>query len=1053
MMDDTNTEVTQTPSSEFTPPRHWIAPEELKAGYWADPKNIEKRGQEFHEKPVEYLEMMDKSGKTGMARREFLTVMGASMAMASLSCARRPVHKIIPYVVKPEEVTPGVANYYATTCTECSVGCGTIAKNREGRPIKIEGNPDHPMNRGALCAKGQASLMNLYDPDRLKGPYQQGRGAGGKEITWTDVDNQVLGKLKSGARVRILSREINSETTQRLVGDFLRAYPGSLVEFDVLGDSDLVDAQAESYGAGVVPDYRFDKADLIVSFGADFLGTWVSPVEFSAQWAKNRKLAGQDGAKAHLSKLVVFESTMTITGAAADQRIAIRPSEAHQVALAIAHDLIVSRKVSRFAGDGAVQSALASYTPEAVATETGIEGGAARIREMARDLWAARGKSLVVGGGLAARTPAGSALQVAVNLLNSALENEGVTVDGTANTRAAKSGTAAFRKLMADLNAGQVDVLILNRVNPLFTLPTSGFDKAMAKAGMVIAIADRIDETAAQADLVLADHHSLENWGDHSPRRGLRSLQQPTIAPLHDTRSFQDNLLSWVKGSGKAAGLALSSVDWHTYLQSAWKDVFAEAKPGGSFEQFWEGSLRAGVLVTPTGRPSARAFRAASLSAVPKFNGGASHFPLQMALYESIAMGDGANANNPWAQELPDPVSSVTWDNFLNVAPKTAEAMNIQENDVVLVDNGNFKAELPVHVQPGMHPGVVSSAVGWGRRAVGKVGNGAGVDVFPFASWTGDTLAFSGGEVKISKTGRVYRLAATQWHFATENRPVINDITLADYKKNPAHESHTDPHLRLSPVPTLWPTHTYAGYRWGMAIDLNSCTGCGACMIACQAENNIPVVGRDQVRVSRIMHWIRIDRYYSGSVDNPDVIFQPMMCQHCENAPCETVCPVLATMHDHEGLNVQAYNRCVGTRYCQNNCPYKVRRFNFFDHWKNYEGTMNLAWNPDITVRTRGIMEKCTFCVQRIRDAKDKAKDQGVVVADGSFKTACQQTCPTEAIVFGNVNDAQSKAQKMRTDPRAFRSLEILNAKPMISYLTKVRNKAASAHGGGEHHG
>ncbi|NDD91328.1 4Fe-4S dicluster domain-containing protein [bacterium] len=357
--------------------------------------------------------------------------------------------------------------------------------------------------------------------------------------------------------------------------------------------------------------------------------------------------------------------------------------------------------------------------------------------------------------------------------------------------------------------------------------------------------------------------------------------------------------------------------------------------------------------------------------------------------------------------------------------------------------------ELPVNIQPGLHSQTIAVAVGYGRRAVGKVGDGVGVDVFPATKVNGELLAFSGQTLRVRPTGRYYKLAQTQWHNQTENRPIINDISLAEYKKDASAANHTDPHLRLKEVPSIWPMHDYSkGYQWGMTIDLNACTGCGACTIACQAENNVPVVGRENVRISREMHWIRIDRYYSGTPDQPSVVFQPMLCQHCENAPCETVCPVLATVHSDDGLNQQIYNRCVGTRYCSNNCPYKVRRFNFFDHWKAYEGTLNMVWNPEVTVRSRGIMEKCTFCVQRIRDSRDKSVLEGRHIRDGELKTACQQTCPTEAIAFGNINDKYSQVSKLRDHPRAFRVLEVLNTKPRISYMSKVRNvEAPSSHG------
>jgi molybdopterin-containing oxidoreductase family iron-sulfur binding subunit len=489
------------------------------------------------------------------------------------------------------------------------------------------------------------------------------------------------------------------------------------------------------------------------------------------------------------------------------------------------------------------------------------------------------------------------------------------------------------------------------------------------------------------------------------------------------------------------------SADWHAYLMGNWKET---RHKGGDFETFWENSLKVGALPSVLGKSSPRAFRSGSISVIPKYavqpqkdgkNG------LILALYETVALRDGRQANNAWLQEMPDPISSITWDNYLNVGTQTAAQLGVKEHDVVQVRAADVTVELPVHVQPGMHPNAVSVGVGYGRRSVGKVGNETGVDVFPIVLVENGHAVFSGHPVTVTKTGRFYQLASTQWHTVTENRPVINDISLAEYRQRPNAAMETDPELRLEKVPTMWPRHEYKGYRWGMSIDLNSCTGCGACVIACQSENNIPVVGRDQVRVSRNMQWMRIDRYYSGSAENPEMVFQPMLCQHCENAPCETVCPVLATVHDDEGLNVQAYNRCVGTRYCQNNCPYKVRRFNFFDHWKSYEGTMNMVWNPDVTVRSRGIMEKCTFCIQRINEVKSNAKDDHRKVRDGELQTACQQTCPTNAIVFGDINDAKTAVSKLREHPRAFRVLEGLATMPVISYQTKVRNVARAEKG------
>lgn len=1052
-----------TSPETFVPPRHWIGPEELEASYWQDAQAQEKRGQEFYEKPVEYLDQVEKLGKGGLARREFLTVMGASMAMASFSCARRPVHKIIPYVVRPEEITLGVPNWYASTCKECGAGCGILAKTREGRPIKLEGNPDHPVNQGRLCARCQASILGLYDPDRMKAPVSRGRAAGGStEITWPQADAKIQEQLKSIAagagQVRIFSETLQSDATRALVQDFLSGFKkGGLVEFDPLSLEEISHAQALSYGVAVIPRYRFDLSQYTVSFGADFLGTWLSPVEHAQAWSKGRKLNNPEEAPgAKLSKLVCFEPMMSLTGSNSDERYPIRPGDEVKVALALANELIVTQKFSRFAQNPRIVSALSSYSPEAISTEIGLVNGAALFKKLAIELWQNRGKSLVVGGGLQSKTAQAMTLQVVVNFLNTVLENEGVTVDGTASGQSPQGGFSQVSQLIAEMKAGQVDALILYRTNPAYHLPRlrSEFEAALKRVRLVILVSDREDETASWADYVLPDHHFLENWGDATARRGVYSLQQPVLAPIHSTRAFEDSLLVWAKAVGlKVSSRATQSESWHHYLQGYWREThYTNAGAAGSFETFWEGVLRRGIYLTSRtpSLPTPRAWKEDSLAGLPQYvpTGAGAKETLYLSLYSKISMGDGKSANNAWLQEMPDPISSITWDNYLNIGPDLAKKLGFKNDDVVEMVSGEVRAQLPVHIQPGLHPSVVTAAVGYGRRAVGKVGNQAGVDVYPFVTVENNRLVYSGQTITLSKTGKFYRLASTQWHTATEERPVINDITLDQYRKSAKAATHTNPHLRLEKVPSMWPVHEYTGYRWGMTIDLNSCTGCSACVIACQAENNVPVVGRDQVRNSRQMHWIRIDRYYSGNPANPDVIFQPMLCQHCENAPCETVCPVLATVHDDEGLNVQVYNRCVGTRYCQNNCPYKVRRFNFFDHWKSYEAPMNMVWNPDVTVRTRGIMEKCTFCTQRIRDAKDKAKDLGVRVHDKDLKTACQQTCPTDAISFGDINNPDAQVSTLRSGPRAFSVLEVLNTKPSISYLTKVRNKVAVAHAG-----
>lgn len=567
-------------SQAFVPPRHWIGPEELDESYWNNPAVKEKRAQEFFEKPIEYIDKIDKLDKGGVARRDFLTVMGASMAMASFACARRPVHKIIPYVVQPEEITPGVATWYASTCKDCSTGCGVLIKNREGRPIKLEGNPDNPLNRGTLCSRGQASLLNLYDPDRLRGPVSRTRDSGYRqEITWSEADTAIRAKLKAIAsksgRVRLLTGDIHSDSTARLIREFLAPFSqGRHVEFEPLKLDEISEAQGLCYGTPVVPQYRFDQADVVVSLGADFLGTWISPVEHAQAWVKKRKLESQNASQAKLSKLLCFEPTMTITGANADERYAIRPGDEVKIALALAHELIVKQKRSRFANDTGLLTLLSGYSAEKVAEEIGIQGGAAQLKKIADELWAARGKSLIVAGSIQSKTEQALAVQVAVNLLNSALENEGSTIDGTVNYAPAHEGFGAMSQLLTEMKSGQVDALIVYRTNPAYTLSRAIIGLAFKSVPLVIVISEREDETALLADYVLPDHQYLEGWGDANPRKGLYTLQQPAIAPIHSSRAFQDSLLIWGRHLGSdTSSLASRSTDWHEYLMNQWKET------------------------------------------------------------------------------------------------------------------------------------------------------------------------------------------------------------------------------------------------------------------------------------------------------------------------------------------------------------------------------------------------------------------------------------------------------------------------------------------------
>jgi len=1059
--------------------RYWMQLEELNPEYWNSPEVQTRRAQEFYDKPIETLEKIEALDKSGVSRRDFLTIMGASMAMASFACARRPVNKIIPYVVQPQELTPGVPLYYASTMRGFGAdGYGILVKTREGRPIKLEGNDDHPINQGKLSARAQAAILSLYDPDRLKAPLKGAKGSSKSQTTWDDTSGLIAEALKVARKVRVVSYPADGESVRRAMKEFLSAFSdGKWLEVDPVGMDELADGQSDGFGTRVVPNYLFDQADVVVSFGADFLATWGSSVENANLWSKRRKASLKSDI---YSKLYVFESNLTTTGASSDERFALIPGAEVAAALAVAHELIVVQKRGKFAGNSDVAAELSGSVEEWLSKSGSLSHE--KIKQVANDLWNARGKGIVVGSGSVA-------LQAVVNLLNANLENEGKTIDGVSNVLPYAPSTRALATLQSEMEAGQVDVLILHQSNPVYFLPNGeAFANAMKKVKLVVSINDRLDESGNFADVVLPESHFLESWGDAHPRPSVYSLQQPTLAPIFDSRSFEDILIHWARAGLKASGLlaqvaANPKGSFYDYIKENWKQTLYPVHGKGQvFLDFWETTLQKGVISTKAATPRERTFRVGSLKlakesasqiknlslAKTKKGPAVEGSGIALQLYPSVAMGDGQYANNAWLQEMPDPMTTITWDNFLSIGPDYAKELSLVTNDVVVIklsspDSGSSAEvsavhfEIPVNVQPGIAKGVGTIALGYGRTSVGKVGNFVGQNAFRLAHFSGERgLELNGILVTITKTGKKYDLATTQGHHRTEGRPILNEITFAEFKKNPNAQAETEPAIKMATVPSLWtPPFDYSKepYRWAMGVDLNSCTGCGACVIACQAENNVPVVGRDRVRQSREMHWMRIDRYYSGDENMPTIAFQPMMCQHCENAPCETVCPVVATSHSPDGLNQMTYSRCVGTRYCQNNCPYKVRRFNFFDHWKDYKDTLNMVWNPDVTVRSRGIMEKCTFCVQRINEAKSIAKDKKTVVKDGDLRTACQQTCPVEAIVFGNVNDKESQISKLVAEPRVYRALEVLNTRPSVNYLTKVRNVEGEESVGGEAHG
>jgi MoCo/4Fe-4S cofactor protein with predicted Tat translocation signal len=944
-------------------------------------------------------------------RRDFLSLVGFSAAAASLAACRAPEQKAIPLPIAPEDMVPGVANHYATTCGGCASSCGLVVKQRDGRPIKIEGNDASELFGGATCATGQATVLSLYDGERLHEPLWQGKPA-----SWDEIDRRVVEALGAarggGGKVVLLSSTITSPSTRDVIGRWARKVPGFRhVVYDPISASAIRVANAQSFGRAVIPHYAFDKARVIVGLEADFLGSWLSPVEFARHYARGRRT---DGSRSYH---VQYESGMSVTGSNADLRVPVAPSDLGAVAVALLAR--IARKAS--AAD--------------IDQGTDLVDGA-QLDAVADALWKHRGESLVVSG----RNDV--AIQLVVNALNDLLGNLGRTVDLARPSLQRQGDDAAVAELVEQMNRGEVQLLVLHGVNPGYDYPDAArFLQAMKKVALTVSTSDRLDETSSSVHAVCPDHHFLESWGDAEPIQGYFSLTQPLIAPLFHTRAATESLLRWLG----------EPTDHYTFVRTFWREqIFPRQTLESSFDNFWDRSLERGLV--DLGAP---ADRASPVSAAGSWRDAARVLVeenrqsraarrddrYELWLYESVAMRDGRNANNPWLQELPDPINKVTWGNVALIAPQLADRLGLEAGDVVsLKTAAGREIVLPVFLQPGQHPRAISVALGHGRRRVGKAGNDVGVNAFPLATVSRGVRTYAVTGITLSRTGRREKIAGTQSHFSMEGRDIILETTLAELgHPSEAHEPRE--------LHNLWPEPPQGEHSWGMAIDLDACTGCSACVVACQAENNVPVVGKDQVQRTRIMHWIRIDRYYAGSAENPRSLHQPMMCQHCGHAPCETVCPVLATTTSVEGLNQQVYNRCIGTRYCANNCPYKVRRFNWYNYTENDRFDFNmtspvgrLVLNPDVTVRSRGVMEKCSLCVQRIQEGKNARVQTGKPIADGSIKTACQQSCPTEAIVFGDLKDPASRASKLLAGQRAYRVLEELGTRPNVAYLKKVRH-------------
>ena len=953
----------------------------------------------------EFLELFENGllRKTS-SRRDFFKIFGFSLSSAALAAScKRPVQNAIPYVNHPPEITPGKSLYYATSFFDGHEYSGILVKTRDGRPVKIEGNALSSFNNEGTSARVQASVLSLYDDARLKLPTVDNL-----PVNWDTLDEQVIKDLSGinseDGEIVLLTSTINSPSTIKLINEFgTRFKKFRWVQYDTVSYSAILEANLICFGKAAIPDYHFQNAGYVVSVNADFLGTWVSPVHFIPKYTSRRK---PDSPGQEMLRHIHFESGMSLTGSNADKRIKIRPSEEKQLLTELYNRIAARQSGKEFQGSA----------------------GRYDVSEITESLISSKGKSIVLSG------TNNVEIQLLINGINSLLGNYADCIDLNRNLNIASGIDSRVEELVNDLNEGKVKALLMYNVNPVYDYPGSGnFLAGLKNTVVTVNMACSLNETVGKAKYESPVHHYLESWNDAEIIPGQLSLAQPCINPLFDTRSFQESLLKW---SG-------NSLSWHDYLMANWEKEFFQKSDLPDFRKFWEVCLGNGVFSYNISDSKPVSFNKEVLSASINSKVSVGTYGFEVILYESVALGTGLYANNPWLMELPDPVSRHCWDNVAAVSPADAEKLGIITGHLIKIGENLV---IPAFIQPGQAEGTVSIALGYGHTNSGPVGDNIGVNVYPFVGLIGGTRVYGFTTGKLENTLKQSQLALTQVHHSMEGRPIVRETVLSRYRSNPSsgnelHEEYESKHR------TLYPEVNYDGFHWGLAIDLNSCVGCNSCVIACQAENNIPVVGKAEVRNRRIMHWIKIDRYYSETPDNPKVYFQPLTCQHCDNAPCENVCPVSATNHSSEGLNQMTYNRCIGTKYCINNCPYKVRRFNWFRYTNNKAFDFNtvsdlgkMVLNPDVTVRERGVVEKCSFCVQRIQEKKLLAKLENRTLKDNEIKTACMQACPSGAIVFGNLKDRNSEVSKLFQNPRNYHLLEELHTLPSVGYLTKVWN-------------
>ncbi len=983
-----------------------------------------------------------KRNAAGMDRRSFVKMATAGTALAAAGCASESSRKLIPFVTPPESLVPGVALWYKTTCRECPAGCGLLVRTREGRTLKVEGNPDHPVNRGKLCLRGQAAVQGLYNPDRLAQPLRCDKHGRLAPASWEEAETllaDVISYLlfqKQAQQIGLWSHRITG-SLNRLFAEFLAALGSKDYQiYETLAYEPLRAAHQNLFGTSEIPRYNLAAANALISFGADFLETWISNTGLAVDFAEFRKL--KDG---RVGKFIHVEARQSLTAANADEWIGQNPGTEGYLALGMAHTILKNGWDDQLnpRDRARVQSYVAPFNAQAASQICGV--AAEKIIAMAK-LFADAKPGLAIGGGVATQGSNATFTQSAIGLLNYICGNVGKTLvfgEGTNWDNAAnlKDITATLDRM----SRGEIQLMFFHHTNPAHTFPAGlRFEERLRKVPFKVSFSNVLDETAALCDLVLPDLDPLERWEDYSPRAGVHGIVQPTMQSLFQAKAAPDVFLSVAQRLGGDLAKKFPQKNFREYMEVEWKRLHRELKPSDDFDAWFRSTIEAGGCWTPTAPKAVKLTESAfGIAPVPPKFEGAGEFYL--IAYPSIHFYDGRGANRPWLQETPDPLTKIVWDSWIEIHPVSAARLGIQESDLVKVTSPQGAIQVPAHLTASIRPDAVAIPIGQGHRQFGRYAKDRGVNVLDLLS--PDFEASSGGrlwastKVQLEKLSVHRPLVSVQPQETQAGRSIAQTISLA------ALQSSAEPHAESTAGDSsenlhMYATHEHPEHRWGMVVDLNACVGCNACVVACYAENNVAVVGRDQVSKGRHMAWIRIERYIEAGGENPAVHFLPMMCQQCDNAPCESVCPVYATYHNNEGLNAQIYNRCVGTRYCSNNCPYHVRRFNWFDYEYPYPLTVQL--NPDLTVRSKGVMEKCTFCVQRIRAAKDIAKDEARPVRDGEIVPACAQTCPASAIVFGDLKDPRSRASQLARDPRRYHVLAELNVKPAVTYLKKIRN-------------